>query len=218
MPRLLLALGLWSVCFLNLQSQNDTLRIGRLELGLNVSHVLANFFNSDFPRATLEQYTLGLKYLNPTGMHGWRWHLGGGFNEFTERDDVNRISRSTNDLQLRTKIGYEWHKLIRKNFKLIYGFDALGSFAKVSVESIFQNFGDPFLETTTWEGGGAGFLGFRYEVGRRFAITTESALNVFVRKRTQYVSDNVMRQKTIDDEAFLVQHQLPVSLYLFIKI
>lgn len=201
---LLPLLLLWT---LNVLAQTDSVPASNLEIGLNISNVLANFFNSDFPRAELEKHSLALKYGNVRT--AWRLHLG-----------INRTQESAQfgfgnntSFSVYSKFGREWRYDITPAFQLIYGVDAIINYSsEVSA-------GETLLKITSYNSqvGGGAFLGFRYHLLDKLILTTESLFSVLHNMtNTKVVSAG--NTDTFKDVGTLIQHSLPVSLYLYIKL
>ncbi len=189
----------------------------RFEIGLNITNVMANFFNSDFPRSDFDQYSIGLKLFKQDGKSAFRAHLGGSYADGLDSDLFGTFTRSNQNRSIRAKLGWEWHRPIIPRFLMIYGVDALAAWS-INQGSTSSVTGDVLTEQMQIDLGAALFLGFRYELGKRFSITTESALSTIWTKRDRFVTENGQDRQIIDARTLSISHTLPVSLYLYFKL
>ncbi len=205
---------LLSLCFLTYaqgSAQEDSVhQKRRIELGLNITSVLANFFNSDFPRAMLEQYIIAGKVFHQNRHAAFRFHIGGSVDS---EKTVNLASIKSRELL--TKIGCEWHRPIGQKIILLYGADAIFTYSHTTTDAFRQS---TLTESSTLQGGPAAFLGFRYQLNKWLSLTTESSLSVIWRRRDRFVTENANRNQFVKERSFNLGHTLPVSLYVYFKL
>ena len=210
---ILLLLGIVSTHYLRAQ---DSPEQKRMEIGLNVSNVLANFFNSDFPRAEQERHTLGLKYNAKNLNSAWRLHLGGGVKNSETLDNFG--GRQIEESSLFLKLGYEWRKSILPQFALLYGIDLIANTTNEKSSFRFGLNNDTADIKKIRQYGSGLFLGFRYEFAKRFALTTESNLSVLYQTENSSVLDINGQLVKFHSDDFQISHTLPISLYLYIRL
>lgn len=194
----------------------DSIKYHRIEIGLNISNVLANFFNSDFPRAEQERHSLALKYNLKDLNKALRLHLGGGLSS-QEVGDVFGF-RIIEESSLYLKAGFEWRKNILPTFSLIYGTDLVYNSLTEESRLRFISDNNSVDVKKMRQYGSGGFIGFRFVFGKRFALTTESHLSVLFQTEDTEVVDLNQQVAVFHQEDFQISHTLPLSLYLYIRL
>ncbi len=217
-------MGLVSVflmcCSPNVQAQKkDTIAYfpnndRNIELGLNVTSVLASFVGADDERISPENFPLSLKIAKNRGA----FRLGLGSNFSSSDSNTPGAAVTNKNYAFTTRVGYEWRHFIAKRWAAHLGVDIVGGFLseKNTVNSSID------ISTLVREDvriGGGPVYGLQFAISNRMVLGCEASMYTIAtrskRKETFQVNTQFNREESVWLGAFDIT--VPQWLYLIVR-
>lgn len=202
----------------NLSAQTaEKKAVKKVEIGLNITHTLAGFFNSGGQDVLLDPYLFSLKFLKKNGAirsaYNFKIKTSSEF-DFTTGFGGQRDARET---ELDLRVGWEWRKPISNRFQFYWGGDLLGRFRKEVVDFNTSQARLKLDEQTIGVGGGP-IMGILFFITPVITLSTEAAIyGVYESGRTR---NDFIRGGAVDSSPirrFELVPTIPNALYIHFR-
>ena len=150
------------------------------ELGINVTNIITGLFDADELLGAQDPFLLSIKTGKDNKYFRMAFNMAAGHKEEDLDDGGSKFTRTTDDLAIFSRFGFERRKTLGKRSTLYWGGDGLFNWAQLNTKTDNTSFED-FTVKNQIIGLGAGpVLGFQFAVHPRILITTETAMYFFV--------------------------------------
>ena len=211
----LLSIGLLSIITTKTYAQTTDTTKQRtiIELGMNVTSTLSSFLGSGTNPST-DPYLVSLKFVKNN--QATRLAFDVDVNNKTEDDPNFGGKRKTYDYNLGFKVGYEKRIPMNKHFGFYWGVDGILGYQNSKVD-FFSQFGQVTTNTKGFNVGAAPLIGFRYDINRRIALSTEASVAAIYSVSTEQIDDNFSIFASTQTTRFDLSTSIPNTLYVIIK-
>lgn len=184
------------------------------ELGLNVTNTLTGLFDADALLGAQDPYLLSIKTGKDNKYFRMAFNLAAGHKEENLDDGGTTSIRTTNDMALFSRFGFERRKMLGKRSTLYWGGDGLFNWARINTVTENTSFEDFFIKNQIAGLGIGPVLGFQFAVHPRILISTETAMYFFVEwdKITQSFSSFPETENT--SISYELRPRLPGAIYV----
>lgn len=186
--------------------------VGKLELGLNVSNVIASTFNTSSNILSNDPYTIIAKVrMNQNYLRIGGYVTADSKNDFRDFDHI-----TVNNKNIGLKIGIEKRKLLLNKLELIYGLDLHAIYHQRESKVVIFNTNEQFTTTDNAKGFGASpFLGMKCNLGSLVSVSVEAFVLgelLFKNSKLATAGSSEPVRKFTD---WRVQSYLPQSIYFY---
>jgi len=113
-------------------------------------------------------------------------------------------------------VGYEKRIPMNKHFGFYWGVDGILGYQNSKVD-FFSQFGQVTTNTKGFNVGAAPLVGFRYDINRRIALSTEASVAAIYSVSTEQIDDNFSIFASTQTTRFDLSTSIPNTLYVIIK-
>lgn len=210
-----LLICLWAV---NLSAQTaESKAVKKVEIGLNITHTLAGFFNSGGQDVLLDPYIFSLKLLKNNGAirtaYNFRVRTSSEF-DFNTGVGGQRDAKET---AVDIRVGWEWRKKASNRFSFYWGADLVSRFRKEVVD--FNDFQSSLkLDEQKIGIGGGPIMGILFFITPTITLSTEAAIyGVYESGRIQNDLIPGSPAERVPTRGFELVPTIPNALYIHFR-
>ncbi len=142
-----------------------------IELGLNVTTVIASFVGADINRISPESFPLSLKIAKNRSA----FRMGIGASYFSEETNTFPTFSSNTTHAYSARVGYEWRFFIAKRWMAHFGFDVVGGFLS-ETNRVNSSIDVSTLQREDFRMGGGPVYGLQLALSNRMVLGCEASM------------------------------------------
>ncbi len=182
------------------------------ELGMNLANIITATFNIDRTTEVTDPFTFLAKRKNTRSYTRFGAYLYlSKSTEFLTSSDIE-----IDEKEFGFKVGKEWRKLILAKLELTYGVDIPFEYAsRKSIANVFPS--EITTEDRIYSTGLSPYVGLNYHLGKYVYLAIESNLSGKINFAEVKRINTGSPSKDFSYRNWSIRHNLPQSIYIFIK-